>query len=76
MAKYARVEGTTVLELFFPPAGFTLEDCFHANIINTFIEVPMEDIVLPGYTYNPTDGTFAPPPEPKAEEPAPVEGEA
>lgn len=72
MVKYARIENNLVVELFFPPQGFALEDCFHANILNTFVEVPMEEVVLPGYSYNPADGTFTQPVEEPAPE-APVE---
>lgn len=40
MTTYARVENNTAIEIFVPPAGFTLAECFHPDVACTFVEVP------------------------------------
>lgn len=71
MARYAEISNNTVIELFIPPQGFELKDCFHESLLHRFIELEEDVFVFPGYIYDPMTGEFAPPPEPKAEEPAP-----
>lgn len=67
MARYAEITDNIVLDLFIPPEGFELKDCFHESLLHRFIELGEDVFVFPGYTYDPMTGEFAPP----AEEPAP-----
>lgn len=60
--KYARIIDSTVQEVFIPPAGFTLEECFHSSLIAQFEPCPDE---VEGGWLKQEDGTFvAPPPIP------------
>lgn len=62
MAEYARVVDGVVAELFTPPSGVTLADCFHADVAASFVAVPDGVTAAQGWTY---DGhTFAAPPPP------------
>lgn len=39
--KYARLnEENVVLEIYIPPEGFTINECFHPLIAEQFIQVP------------------------------------
>lgn len=62
--KYGRLENNIVLEVFTPPEGFTLAECFHPVIVAQFVEVPqnVEALWVRG-----EDGTFS---EPSNEQPA------
>jgi hypothetical protein len=68
--KYARIVSNSVQEVFTPPDGFTIEECFHPDVVKLFEPVP--DEVDVGWLKNP-DGTFSAPPvvEPPAPEPSP-----
>jgi hypothetical protein len=56
--KYARFDNNLVLEVFTPPEGFTLSECFHPAIAVQFISVP--DEVEANWKRN-DDGTFTAP---------------
>ncbi len=58
MLNYARIVNATIVELFTPPDGFTIDDCFHPDVASTFVVIPDGIDPAPGWTY---DGTFAPP---------------
>jgi hypothetical protein len=59
---YARIQNGVVVELFTPPPGVTLAECFHADVAAQFVEVPSGVAPAQGWMY---DGkTFAPPPPP------------
>lgn len=36
--KYARFHDNTIVEVFTPPEGFTIEQCFHPSVL--FVEIP------------------------------------
>jgi hypothetical protein len=55
--KYARIVKNTVAEVFTPPEGFTLIDCFHSTLIAQFVVA--NDDVEQNWTY--IDGVFSPP---------------
>jgi hypothetical protein len=60
--KYARVSADNiVIEVFTPPSGFTIEDCFTPEIAAQFEPCPEE--VEANWIKEP-DGTFVPPPPP------------
>ena len=57
--KYGRVVGGVVAEIFTPPVGFVLADCFTPEIAAQFKPVP--DVVQAGWIAN-ADGTYSTPP--------------
>lgn len=60
MTQYARVVAGQVFELFTPPDGASLTDCFHAEVAAQFVAVPAGDPTpQQGWTYDGT--TFAAP---------------
>lgn len=63
MSTYARIDNGTVAELFTPPDGVSITDCFHSGL--TWVEATAG--VAPGWTYN--DTAFAAPPAPPAPPP-------
>lgn len=67
--KYARVNGTDVFEICTPVAGFTIDQCYHPDIVAQLVACP--DEVTPEWTY--VDGEFVAPvvEETTPEEPAP-----
>lgn len=56
--KHARVISNTVQELFIPPDGFTINDCFHPSVVALFEVVP--DNVQQGWIKH-EDGSFTAP---------------
>ena len=40
MSKYARIENNTAVEIFTPPDGFTIAECFHADVVSLFSACP------------------------------------
>lgn len=67
--KYARVSDSVVQEVFTPPAGLTIEDCFTPEVVALFEPCPPE--VEQNWIKH-EDGTFTPPPPPPpAPEPTP-----
>jgi hypothetical protein len=69
--KYARLSTeNTVIEVFTPPEGFGIEDCFTPQVV-AMVE-PCPDEVEQNWIKQ-EDGTFvAPPPPPPAPEPEPT----
>ena len=59
--KYARVVESIVQEVFTPPEGLTINDCFTPQVVALFEPCPEE--VEQNWIKEP-DGTFAAPPEP------------
>jgi hypothetical protein len=59
MTQYARITDTVVVELFTPPDGVPISDCFAPEIAAQFAPVPADEPVELGWTYDGT--TFAPP---------------
>lgn len=67
MTTYARIENDTAIEIFIPPTGFTIGECFHPEVASLFTVVP--DGTELGATT--TDGvTWTNPPARPAPEPA------
>ena len=61
--KYARISSqNTVIEVFTPPTGVSIEECFTPEIVAQFESVPEE--VKPNWIKQ-EDGTFVAPPEPE-----------
>lgn len=58
--KYARIEGGTAVEVFTPPDGFELGECFHPEVAALFVEV--DAVVELDWTCN--GGTWSPPAPP------------
>jgi len=46
--KYARFNDLTVIEVYTPPEGFTINDCFHADVVAQF-EAVADDVTV-GWT--------------------------
>ena len=59
---YARIRQGEVAELFTPPAGVDLADCFHPDIAAAFVPVPAGEHPEPGWHY--AAGVFSAPPAP------------
>ena len=57
--EYARVVGGTVFELFTPPTGVSLSECFTADVAAQFVAVPAGQTPAQGWIYS--GGTFAAP---------------
>lgn len=64
MSTYAHVEDSIVVELFTPPDGVPIEECFHADLL--WVDCSANPDVAPGWTATQIRGdwTFAPPPDP------------
>lgn len=56
--KYARVVNSVVQEVFTPPEGFTLQECFTAEVVAQFLPCP-EDVQ--GCWVLQPDGSFSAP---------------
>jgi len=70
MNKFARIENSTAVEVFTPPVGVDIADCFHAEIAGLF--TPCPDNVTVGSTIDSSGKwTIAPSPAP-AVAPAPI----
>ncbi|MGF6837081.1 hypothetical protein QF001_000948 [Paraburkholderia youngii] len=68
MTTYARIQNNVAVEVFVTPAGFTLADCFHADVAALFTAVP--DGTKAGATES--NGTWTNPPAAAAPAPAPT----
>jgi hypothetical protein len=55
--KYARIHDGSVAELYAPITGFTIEQCFHPDLVAQM--VPCTDDVQVGWAY--ADGVFTDP---------------
>jgi hypothetical protein len=62
MTLYARSVSGIVAEIFTPPDGEAIADCFTPELVAQFVAVPDGLAVVPGWTYDGT--TFAPPAPP------------
>jgi len=62
--RYARMDKNSVGEVFIPPSGVDISECFTAEVCQMFSVVP--DNVEVGWIRLP-DGSFTPPPSPAAE---------
>ena len=58
--KYARIENNTVVEILAPIPGFTIDQCFHADILTNVVVV--DDSVQLGWVLQ--DGQWVSPPPP------------
>jgi hypothetical protein len=70
MTTYARIQGNMAVEVFVPPTGFTLDQCFHPEIAALFTEVP--DGTEVGATTADGGETWTNPAVQPAPEPAPT----
>ena len=69
--KYARIANSIVLEVFTPPEGFTLAECFVPQLVAQFQACP--EHVESGWILE-ADGSFSePPPIPERELPPVVD---
>jgi hypothetical protein len=57
--KYARIINSVVAEVFIPPQGFNIEDCFHVDLVAQFEVVPDE---VEAMWKRHEDGSFSAPP--------------
>jgi hypothetical protein len=55
--KYARIHEGAVIEICVPIEGFTIEQCFHVDLVDQMVSCA--DDVQPGWTY--ADGVFTDP---------------
>jgi hypothetical protein len=46
--KFARFIDNTAVEIFTPPNGFSISDCFHSTVASQY--EPVADDVVVGYT--------------------------
>lgn len=58
MQKFARVFDNVVVEVFTPPIGFTIQECFTPQIAAMFEPCPSEVIEM---WVKKSDGSFEPP---------------
>lgn len=71
MSKFARIENKTALEVFTPPTGIDLAECFTPEVVALFTACP--DNVTPGSTVNSAGiWMIAPTIDPTPDEPTPV----
>lgn len=61
--KYARLINDIVQEVFTPPTGVDVSECFHPDLCAQFVPAP--DNVEVGFLRR-TDGSFEAPPKPLA----------
>ena len=53
---YARIHNGVVAEICVPIAGFTIEQCFHPDLVDKMVPCPAE--VQAGWSYNAETGEF------------------
>jgi hypothetical protein len=59
MSIYALISNNTVTELFTPPAGFTLAQCFTPSTVARFVDVSaLSPQPAPGWRATPTNGVW------------------
>ena len=61
---YARIQGNAVVEILKPVDGFSIQQCFHPELLKNAISCP--DEVQVGWSYDAEAGAFTAPPEPEA----------
>ena len=59
--KYAKIENNKVIEILTPVEGFTVQQCFHADVLKNAKFAPAE--VQAGWSYNAETGEFTAPQE-------------
>ena len=59
MSKYARSVNGVVQEVFTPPNGFSINDCFTPEVVALFRSCP--DEVEAGWLYDEASDTYSPP---------------
>ena len=57
MTTFARIQSGAVAELFTPPAGVSIAECFHRAV--TWVDMTAQPAVVPGWSY--AGGVFTPP---------------
>lgn len=67
---YARIQDNTVVEIVKPVDGFSIQQCFHPDLLKSIFSCP--DNVQVGWSYDADTGAFTAPSEPEV----PVEPEA
>lgn len=60
MSKFARVVSGVVQEVFTPPNGFNINDCFTPEVVAQFRPCP--DDVEPGWLYDSANDEYSRPP--------------
>jgi hypothetical protein len=55
--KYARIQDGYVVEICIPIDGFSIEQCFHADLVDKM--VACSDSVQPGWQYKAETGQFS-----------------
>ena len=68
MSKFARIEDGAAVEIISVPDGFTIDECFHADVVSLFTACP-EDVTVGSTVDN--KGTWSISPVAPVEEPAP-----
>lgn len=66
---YARIQDNTVAEIVKPVDGFSIQQCFHPDLLKNIVSCSEE--VKVGWSYDAETGAFTAPPEPEV----PVEPE-
>ena len=54
---YARIQDNTVVEIVKPVEGFSIQQCFHPDLLKNII--PCSDDVQSGWAYKPETGQFS-----------------
>jgi hypothetical protein len=62
--KYARIHENKVVEICIPVEGFSIEQCFHVDLVDKMVACSSE--VQQGWTYNAETGEFTAPQEHQA----------
>jgi len=70
---YARIQGNAVVEIVKPVDGFSIQQCFHPDLLKSIVFC--SDEVQSGWSYDAETGAFTAPSVPEApiEPVAPVE---
>jgi hypothetical protein len=55
---YAHIQSGIVTELFTPPVGTTIAECFHADLVTQFVDVTAAP-PQPGWTATETNGAWS-----------------
>lgn len=61
--RYALIENNQVKDIFVEPEGFTIDECFHPDIVPLYISCP--DNIHEGDSYNPETKEFTESPDKK-----------
>lgn len=66
MSKFARIENDVAVEVFVPPAGVDIAECFTPEVAAQFVPVP-DDVTQTSTVASDGQWTIAPPPVPQPE---------